>query len=454
MLFPFLLLLPCTKKIHCVKILSTDFEETIELELLNNKYFYTVLNLPTGIYRYQLEADGEIITDPFRSPHGGLSELIVGEYNNGIIFDPTKILRFEDKLIIQIALYKHQWNKINLNIQSLLTLNTIPGIFSFCEGSHNYYEFHIPTQQIHNNIIFYFELVKDGQRYFFGESGLKNQEWEVHPIEINITKTIPTTYPDITAIYNISSTPSSQKFDQHLSYFDDFPISHITGSKEESPFINEKFPHIASSNNSIAENTTALLHYIFLQNTHIDLGIGLFQKMMYELNNHSTTIPIALSNHNQCFWSLSEQNIDTALPGIIFQMLGCNIPEILFGEETGLSTTGLQRQMYWSKNKINTDLFTFYKKLLKLRQQYPVLRKGHSRFCIQEKQAWGLERYLQGEDSIFIFANHSKENITIDLTEIMQHNGNMIELISDHKLKRKKVCTIFAQSAAVYKKIP
>ena len=58
---------------------------------------------------------------------------------------------------------------------------------------------------------------------------------------------------------------------------------------------------------------------------------------------------------------------------------------------------------------------------------------------------------MDGEDSIYIFANHSKNNIIIDLSQIISYSGPIIELLSNHSLKRKKVCTIFGESLVAFK---
>lgn len=122
----------------------------------------------------------------------------------------------------------------------------------------------------------------------------------------------------------------------------------------------------------------------------------------------------------------------------------------MFGEEVGLAKLGAERRMYWTKARWNKELFYFYRKMLSLRKQYAVLRLGHMRFVLQDCGIWGVERFMPGEPSIFIFANHSKDNIVVDLTRFVGESVTIKELLTDNLLKRKKVCTIYADSIAVY----
>ncbi|MGL4677144.1 MAG: hypothetical protein ACRCWI_05710 [Brevinema sp.] len=434
-----------------VSILSDDFPEHINKELSfckKKQCFVTTLNLPEGIYRYRFQADGEILSDSLRTTKEIAILEIGSSHNQGVIFDIQKSFVKNNHLVLMIGIDPLLWQQVFVNIQTLKGMQTIHGKSTFIEGSIEYYMFvlDIPNEE---SIYAFFELNGHNIQKYYGENGLKDNEWSTSPFEIKTHLSEPITPSDITGIYHLATPKSILDFEKYISYFEKFPIDYVSGDISKTSVLRKTLNYFPTCQAHLT--LSCLLRDIFLEEDNFYASLGLLGRFAYEYCQDIAMIPFVLSDNQLSFWELSKRNFTVAARGVCFQLLGSMTPKILFGEEIGLYKVGLERSMIWTKTKWNKDLFNLYKKLLKLRKKYPVLRQGRFRFVIQDCNLWGIERYMDGEDSIFIFANHSKHNIVINLTKIMDFNGSIIELLTDYNLKRKKVCTIFSESFTAFK---
>lgn len=435
-----------------VSIHSEDFPQDIDKQLTfcgKRHCFSTVISLPPGTYHYQFDADGVLIPDTLRTISSGFATIHIGSTdNNGIIFDIDKSFVKNKHLVLLIGLDCTVWKNAILNIQTLQGMQTIHGHSTFIEGSFDYQMFVIDITQ-EESLFAFFELIGYANNCFFGANGIKQTEWAIEPFEIKEHLFPPIPPSDIVGIYHLSNKKSVADFEKHNSYFTKFPIDYISGNIPENSLLKKEFNQFTNFQNILP--LTCLLRDIFLETEDFNPSLGLLGRFAYEHRQDMAEISFSLSDDFVSFWDLTKRNFKVAARGIGFQLLGSMTPLIYFGEEIGLRKTGEDRNMLWTKIKWNKDLYNFYQKLLKLRIKYPVLRQGRFRLILQDCCLWGIERYMDGEDSIYIFANHSKNNIIIDLTQIISYSGPIIELLSNHSLKRKKVCTIFGESLVAFK---
>lgn len=435
-----------------VLLLSDDFPDDINKQLdycSNTHCFSSTLWLPSGTYRYQFLADNTPVTDTLRTNQEGIATIEIGaDQNSGIIFDLNKSFVKNNHLVLVLGLDKSIWIEAFLNIQTIQGMQVIYGKSTFIEGSTEYFTFvfDIPED---DSVFAFFELIGHHDRKFYGENGVKDNEWSTSPFEIKEHRTSPIKNSNITSIYHLDTPKSVIDFEKHITYFEKFPINYISGEIPENSTLLKNFNYFQQDFDY--STLTCLLRNIFLETEDFHASLGLLGRFAYEYRQDISTIPFALSDHTHSFWELTHRNFKTMSRAVGFQLLGSMTPKIFFGEEIGLHKTGLERVMLWTKTKWNKNLYNFYQKLLKLRKKYPVLRQGRFRLVIQDCNLWGIERYMTGEDSIFIFGNHSKNNIIVDLTSIMNFNGPIVELLSESPIKRKKVCTIFAESIVAFK---
>ncbi|MEA3485819.1 MAG: glycoside hydrolase family 13 protein [Candidatus Aerophobetes bacterium] len=155
---------------------------------------------------------------------------------------------------------------------------------------------------------------------------------------------------------------------------------------------------------------------------------------------------------NQCLYSLRQTYPDWANP-VMFNLLGshdtprfltlCNgdikkmklataflmtytgAPVIYYGDEVGIvggEDPDCRRTMVWDKSPQNSDLLNFYKRMVKLRRQSLVLRRGSFKslyHLYQRSRIYCFSRQLN-EERIIIALNNSDKNekIKIPLPEI------------------------------------
>ncbi|MGL4394104.1 MAG: hypothetical protein ACRCS8_02645 [Brevinema sp.] len=448
--YPIKFLLP-NQNFKNVSIHSDDFPSNLDLNLYfdeRNNCFCSTLELPAGQYSYQFNIDGEIVHDQLRAPQGGFAHLILTN-ESGIIFDIDKIFIKNNHVILFLGLDHDLWDSAVLNLQTLQGIQSVNGFHGFYEGAFEYqiFMFPIPADGV---LLGYFELRQEDTLFYLGENGIKEEEWSVCPIEI-FTKdmNVIAHHNDMVALYELSNSKAVLEFEKHCDYFEKFPVDHLVGDIDPNSILFEKLQ--AYPKQEPHHELSCLLRDIFIEKEDLTASMGLLGRYAYEHQKDLSTVSISLSDDQVSFWHVCHRELATAMRGILFQLLCTVTPKILFGEEIGLCKAGNERSMYWTKTKWNKDLYHFYVKLLKLRKKYPVLRQGSFRFVLQDCVVWGIERFMEGEESIYIFANHSKQNIVIDLTQVMNHSGAIIELLTEHPLKRKRVCTIFADSIGVFK---
>ncbi|SFB85837.1 hypothetical protein SAMN02745150_01090 [Brevinema andersonii] len=445
--YPVKFLLP-DRGFKSVSIQGQGFPEDTDLTLRycsRKKSFSTTLFLPEGVYRYRFNADGQIMDDPFRT-RGSEAVLYLGGEN--VFFDETKIFFDGNDLVIILNINNAIWFDAVLNVQTLSGIQAVKSVCFFYEGTHKYLRFAIPTDN-QEKIYTYFELQGIDRLKFFGKNGLHDREWLIEPFLIVRSQVKSTIRHDITAVYMLDSPKNIKDFEKRHDYFNLFIVDYVDAPLSvKSPLL--QYMQTVPDDLSVYKDLAFLLREFFLEQGDIIPVSALIGRFFYEHCDKMLQFRIKLSDEHVSFWDAVRRNIPAATRAIAFQFLCCGVPEILFGEEVGLAKLGMERRMYWTKARWNKELFYFYCKMISLRKQYPVLRLGGMRFVIQDCGIWGIERFMPGEPSIFIFANHSKDNIVIDLTRFVGESFNIKELLTDYLLKRKKVCTIYADSVAVY----
>lgn len=449
MTFPIRFLLP-DRGYRRVSVEGEGFPAGIDLSLTYNEKalcWAATIPLPRGIYRYHFKADRFPVPCPFRASGKNEASLVLGV--DEILFSPQNIFIRNNAIVLAISIETSYWQEIRLNLQSPFgTLQNIEGLPLFYEGTRCYYGFFISDAPA-DTLLGYFEL-KSGERMgFFGTQGFTDKEWAVAPFELDKSKLDLRPVPNIKAVYRFSSPKDVREFEKRSEYFDNFTPSHIDAPLSYDSRLRKKLRIICPG---CLQNFSLpfLVRDIFLEPNDINPALSLLGRYNFEHMKEAPYTRIRLSDDEVSFWDLSRRNLPSMLRAAAFQLLCTHIPDVLFGEEIGLSKTGESRHMYWTKAKWNKDIYNFYETMFNLREEYPIFRTGHTRFIMQDCAIWGIERFIEGQESVFIFANHSKDNVVIDLTKIIGQGLAIKELLTNHILKRKRICTIFAESVSVY----
>ena len=113
--------------------------------------------------------------------------------------------------------------------------------------------------------------------------------------------------------------------------------------------------------------------------------------------------------------SIKKQKLAAAL-----QLLLPGMPMIYYGDEVALEggpDPDCRRGMLWDESRQNKEILKFYKNLIRIRHEYPVLTEGRpvKQYTEDSTGIIYMERYLNGRSMIVVF--HTQEG-TVELPEL------------------------------------
>lgn len=100
-----------------------------------------------------------------------------------------------------------------------------------------------------------------------------------------------------------------------------------------------------------------------------------------------------------------------------FLMTYIGAPAIYYGDEVGMiggEDPDCRRTMIWDKNRQNSDLLNFYKKIIKLRRESQALRRGSFKSLYQHENLYCFLRQLH-EEKIIVALNNSNREVKIKI---------------------------------------
>ncbi|PIQ25996.1 alpha-amylase [bacterium (Candidatus Blackallbacteria) CG17_big_fil_post_rev_8_21_14_2_50_48_46] len=139
--------------------------------------------------------------------------------------------------------------------------------------------------------------------------------------------------------------------------------------------------------------------------------------------------------------SMAKGDINKVKLAALFQMSYVGAPVIYYGDEIGLAgemDPDCRRTMPWEPSQWNQDLRTYYKRLIQIRNQYPVLRRGSFRSLMRHNDnrtfAY-LREDAKSKIMVVINNNLKAQDIPLDLTRVNVPDGNLRDLISGRTLQ-------------------
>ena len=126
----------------------------------------------------------------------------------------------------------------------------------------------------------------------------------------------------------------------------------------------------------------------------------------------------------------------------LIQMTFPGVPCVYYGDEAGAEgySDPYNRGTYpWGRE--DNDLLQWYKKIIRLRQEYEVLQSGDFQSFYEESDVYGLRRFGNGEDIVVLLNRHVSQSKEVKLPQQLYRDlmgsSLMIDLLSGRNLTGK-----------------
>ncbi|HZY10229.1 MAG TPA: glycoside hydrolase family 13 protein [Bacteroidota bacterium] len=119
------------------------------------------------------------------------------------------------------------------------------------------------------------------------------------------------------------------------------------------------------------------------------------------------------SHDTERYLSLAQGDVAKVKLTVLFQMTYLGAPMIYYGDEIGMmgwKDPDCRRTMIWDQHHWNHDLLEFIKKVIRIRKDYPVFRRGTYRTIVSDNQKniFGFIREYANERGIVLLNNTAK----------------------------------------------
>lgn len=143
--------------------------------------------------------------------------------------------------------------------------------------------------------------------------------------------------------------------------------------------------------------------------------------------NHTQAVNLSMfnlldSHDTERFLTTCGGNVQKMALAVAFQLTYEGAPMIYYGDEVGMegfNDPDCRRGMIWDPNEQNEDLLAWYRRLIALRREHPVLRLGHCKtvWADSATNIYGFVRFNEGEQVLVLLNNQAKPQ-SVDLTVV------------------------------------
>jgi len=171
-------------------------------------------------------------------------------------------------------------------------------------------------------------------------------------------------------------------------------------------------------------------------------------RAMYKLPAYNSLWNLLGSHDTERFLYLAKENIALLKLAVLIQFTYIGAPVVYYGDEVGMTGDGMQarRGMIWDKSKINQDLLSFYKKIIKIRKTNNELTTGDLKIIFTDNAngIFAFARFL-GNSEILIIINSGLSDFKYSL------NDKYLNLLNDTVVEN--IIELPKESGAVLKKV-
>lgn len=159
------------------------------------------------------------------------------------------------------------------------------------------------------------------------------------------------------------------------------------------------------------------------------------------------------SHDTERFLTLCKGDVGKLKLAALVQMTYLGAPMIYYGDEIGMEggkDPDCRRTMIWDTAKWNMDLYKWYQKLIRIRNQYPAFRRGSYRTIMvdNERKIVAFSR-SDGTDSSLVILNNRPEAQAIPISFVGWKSAALVDLLTDGKPVRGASVTVPAGSGVI-----
>ena len=169
----------------------------------------------------------------------------------------------------------------------------------------------------------------------------------------------------------------------------------------------------------------------FVANESITASQFLGQMGYLEGNLHRRVYPLLwnlIDSHDfSRFMHRCGENVQKFKLGVGLQLLWPGMPFVYYGDEfgmTGGADPDCRRGMVWDENYQNQEVYQWYKKLIQMRKEYPVLTEGKTVnvFCDDETGVFAITKELDGRQMTILAHAKDGEVSGQEVSEFYKYN--------------------------------
>jgi glycosidase len=122
------------------------------------------------------------------------------------------------------------------------------------------------------------------------------------------------------------------------------------------------------------------------------------------------------------------ENVEKFKLGVGIQLLWTGMPFIYYGDEYGMTGGGdpdCRRGMVWDEKYQNPEIYAWYRKLIQIRKEYPVLTEGRNVdvFCDDAQGVFAITKELDGRQMTLLVHAKAGEVSVTDLPALNEMAG-------------------------------
>ncbi len=163
------------------------------------------------------------------------------------------------------------------------------------------------------------------------------------------------------------------------------------------------------------------------------------------------------SHDTERFLTLCSNDISKMKLAMLIQMTYTGAPMVYYGDEigiTGLKDPDCRKTMVWDSTKWNTDIKNWLRKLVKIRNDYKVFKRGSVKSLISdaENKLFGFEREYENSKAVVILnMNDVAQNISTP--KLLGYDRDWVDLLNNTRITTEvdenKQLMIYARSGII-----